>query len=75
MPGGWTRRTLQHLAARHESLNTLLLKYLHVVLVQTARSVACCRFHSLEQRLARWLLTHSDRNWSRICRSRTTSWP
>lgn len=56
--------TLQHLAASHETLNALLLKYLHVVLVQTARSVACCRFHSLEQRLARWLLTHSDRNWS-----------
>jgi hypothetical protein len=56
--------TLQHLAASHESLNALLLKYLHVVLVQTARSVACCRFHSLEQRLARWLLTHVDRSWS-----------
>jgi len=56
--------TLQHLATSHESLNALLLKYLHVVLVQTARSVACCRFHSLEQRLARWLLTHCDRSWS-----------
>jgi Crp-like helix-turn-helix protein len=56
--------TLQHLATSHDSLNDLLLKYLHVVLVQTARSVACCRFHSLEQRLARWLLTHIDRSWS-----------
>jgi hypothetical protein len=56
--------TLQHLATNHENLNALLMKYLHVVLVQTARSVACCRFHSLEQRLARWLLTHADRNWS-----------
>lgn len=56
--------TLWHLATRHESLNALLLKYLHVLLVQTARSVACCRFHSLEQRLARWLLSHSDRQWS-----------
>jgi hypothetical protein len=56
--------TLQHLATAHDGLNTLLMKYLHVVLVQTARSVACCRFHSLEQRLARWLLTHSDRSWS-----------
>jgi hypothetical protein len=56
--------TLQHLAASHDSLNQLLLKYLHVVLVQTARSVACCRFHSLEQRLARWLLAHIDRSWS-----------
>jgi hypothetical protein len=56
--------TLQHLAISHEFLNTLLVKYLHVILVQTARSVACCRFHSLEQRLARWLLSHSDRSWS-----------
>jgi len=56
--------TLQHLATSHETLNSLLAKYLHVMLVQTARSVACCRFHSLEQRLARWLLSHSDRNWS-----------
>jgi CRP-like cAMP-binding protein len=55
---------LQHLAASHEALQGLLTNYLHVVLVQTARSVACCRFHSLEQRLARWLLSHSDRSWS-----------
>ena len=56
--------TLQHLATSHQALDVILTKYLHVMLVQTARSVACCRFHSLEQRLARWLLTHSDRSWS-----------
>jgi len=56
--------TLQHLCASQERLNALLLRYLHVLLVQTARSVACCRFHSLEQRLARWLLAHGDRAWS-----------
>lgn len=56
--------TLQHLTTSHQHLKILLTRYLHVMLVQTARNVACCRFHSLEQRLARWLLTHSDRSWS-----------
>jgi hypothetical protein len=56
--------TLKHLASRHDGLAGLLSRYLRVMLVQTARSVACCRFHSLEQRLARWLLAHSDRSWS-----------
>jgi CRP-like cAMP-binding protein len=56
--------TLDHLAGRHHGLDGLLSRYVRVMLVQTARSVACCRFHSLEQRLARWLLAHTDRSWS-----------
>jgi CRP-like cAMP-binding protein len=36
-------------------------KYLQGFLVQTAQTAACNRLHSIEERLARWLLTCRDR--------------
>lgn len=42
-------------------LRTLLHRYSHARLCQTAQTAACNRLHSLEQRLARWLLTTRDR--------------
>lgn len=53
-------RALEALADADDVLRQLLQRYLHVLLAQTARHAACCRFHNLAQRLARWLLTHAD---------------
>jgi CRP-like cAMP-binding protein len=58
-------------------LRNLVLRYLHVVLTQVSQSALCNRFHTLEERLCRWLMisrdiTDSDeipltRNFSRKC--------
>jgi CRP-like cAMP-binding protein len=42
-------------------LRELLLKYMHVLHAHVSQSAVCNRFHSLEQRLCRWLLTTRDR--------------
>lgn len=41
--------------------NSLLLRYTHVLLTQISQSVVCNRFHPIEKRLCRWLLTASYR--------------
>ncbi|TAF08632.1 MAG: Crp/Fnr family transcriptional regulator [Nostocales cyanobacterium] len=46
---------------RGGSLQKLLLRYVKSVYIEIAQSAACNRLHSLEERLARWLLTVSDR--------------
>jgi CRP-like cAMP-binding protein len=46
---------------RGSTLSHLLLRQAHVVLAQAAILCACHRRHSLEQQLARWLLTSFDR--------------
>jgi CRP-like cAMP-binding protein len=42
---------------RGETLSRLLLLYTHTRLVQVAQNAACNRQHSIEERLARWLLS------------------
>ena len=42
-------------------LHGLLLRYTHALLCQIAQLVACNRFHTMEQRLCRWLLISRDR--------------
>ena len=46
---------------RSRSLSDSLLRFVQVILVQTARVGACNARHSLQERLARWLLMAHDR--------------
>jgi CRP-like cAMP-binding protein len=42
-------------------LRDLLLRYTHTLFTQVAQTAACNRLHSIEQRLARWLLLTQER--------------
>lgn len=42
-------------------LQDLLLHYMHTLLTQISQSAACNRFHTVEERLCRWLLISRDR--------------
>jgi CRP-like cAMP-binding protein len=44
-----------------EKLHDLLLCFVHVMFTQVAQTAACNRLHTLDQRLARWLLMTQDR--------------
>jgi CRP-like cAMP-binding protein len=45
---------------RGGKFHDLLLRYTYLLLMQLTQSVTCNRFHSVEQRLCRWLLMASD---------------
>ena len=45
-------------------LTAILLRYTHVRITQVIQSAICNRFHSMRQRLCRWLLTARDRRQS-----------
>ena len=42
-------------------LHKLVLHYLHTLIVVLSQSGACNRFHTIQQRFCRWLLTSQDR--------------
>lgn len=46
---------------RGGALQHLLLRYVHVLYLQVSQTAACNRLHSLDERLARWLLLTHDR--------------
>ncbi|MGH9967386.1 MAG: Crp/Fnr family transcriptional regulator [Pyrinomonadaceae bacterium] len=46
---------------RAGELQDLLLRYTHALITQISQSAVCNRFHTVEKRLCRWLLTAHDR--------------
>ena len=46
---------------REGPLQDILLRYVHSLICQISQSAACNRFHTIEQRLCRWLLMSHDR--------------
>jgi CRP-like cAMP-binding protein len=47
---------------RNGELNRLILRFVHSLFTQVAQTAACNRLHTLDQRLARWLLMTHDRS-------------
>lgn len=47
-------------------LHDLTLRYTHALILQISQSAACNRFHTIQQRLCRWLLVARDRVESSI---------
>jgi CRP-like cAMP-binding protein len=56
-----TSAAMRQEANRLGSLHRLLHRYSHSLLTQIAQSSACNRFHTVDARLARWLLMTGDR--------------
>lgn len=56
-----TARTLKRNTAPGDPLRRLLSRYTHARLAQVTQSLACDRFHTVEARLASWLLLTQDR--------------
>lgn len=53
-------RELQALFERGGACQHLLLRYIHLLIVEMAQVAACNRLHTLHQRLCRWLLLNHD---------------
>jgi CRP-like cAMP-binding protein len=51
---------------RSGPLRDLMLRYTHSLILEISQSAACNRFHTIEQRLCRWLLVARDRVESNI---------
>ena len=51
----------RHAIDEREELRTVLQRYTQALMSQMAQSVACNRLHTVEERLARWLLMTHDR--------------
>lgn len=51
---------------RSEALRDLLLRYLHTLVTQITQSALCNNYHTIEERLCRWLLISRDRAGSDV---------
>jgi CRP-like cAMP-binding protein len=60
--GGYriTAERLQEEMNCNEALKRLLMRYIQARIIQLGQTAACNRYHNLEQRFARWLLTVRD---------------
>jgi CRP-like cAMP-binding protein len=62
---GWAWRIETHVLAHHlqasTTLKSVLDQYALVLIDQLTLATACMRYHTIEQRLARWLLMCQDR--------------
>jgi len=47
---------------RNGELNRMILRFIHSMFTQVTQTAACNRLHTLDQRLARWLLMSHDRS-------------
>jgi CRP-like cAMP-binding protein len=56
MPAEIFRQECQH----NSALQNILLRYTHLMMVQLTQAAVCHRFHTLEEKLARWLLLTQD---------------
>ena len=64
MAGGGIRMKAEHLIAefkRGGELQSLLLRYTQALFTLVTQTAACNRLHTIEERLARWLLLVADR--------------
>ena len=64
---------LTRCAHRRGGLEDLLRRYVHALVTQVAQSGVCNRFHSIDARLARWLLMTQDRLGSHELRATQAS--
>jgi len=62
MPAQVLMTALNHPGDRTGALHHLLLRYTQTRMMQIAQIAACNRYHSLEQRLCRWLLSSLDKS-------------
>lgn len=69
IPGrGWrvNAEVVREVFSRFEGLGLLLHRYIGVRLLQATQTAACNLLHTLEERLARWLLTAHDHSASDV---------
>jgi len=56
-----TPTALRQVFNESEALRTCLLRYMQALYIQVSQTAVCNAYHSLEERLARWLLMAHDR--------------